>query len=82
VIRLAPNPSRCNTISDPDLASAVRKLTCRHYNRCLTDAFRQAWEGFSCEACLVDDNLSPEEQRLDFEGLAGLLAQISPANGR
>jgi hypothetical protein len=29
----------------------VRQLWCPSYSRCLDDAIRQGWEGFSCELC-------------------------------
>jgi hypothetical protein len=72
-----PNPVRSETISDWCKAGEVRRLTCRQYNACLTIALKQRWDGFACNRCSVDDCLSREEQRFEFDGLANVLANIS-----
>ena len=75
-------PKECSLIVSPDQSPAVRRLTCRRYNACLEVAVQRDWLGFSCSDCKVEDLMSREEQRLEIDGLAGLLSSMNLASRR
>jgi hypothetical protein len=77
-----PAPKECSVIVSPDHSPSVRKLTCRRYNSCLEVAVDRDWLGFSCEDCKVQDLMSREEERLEIDGLAGLLSSMNLASRR
>jgi hypothetical protein len=75
-----PSPKECSLIASPDHSPAVRRLTCRRYNACLEVAVERDWVGFSCEDCKVQDLMTREEERLEIDGLAGLLSSMNLAS--
>jgi hypothetical protein len=77
-----PTPKECSLIASPDQSPSVRRLTCRRYNACLEIAVERDWLGFSCEDCKVQDLMTREEERLEIDGLAGLLSSMNLASRR
>lgn len=67
-----PNPISM-TILTPEQAGVERRVLCRQYDECLDYADRLKFPGFSCAECSVQDEMTREEAREDFEGLARLL---------
>lgn len=45
------NPVPCHTISNPEAVPLYRRIWCRYYDRCLTIAAREGWQGFTCNEC-------------------------------
>lgn len=59
-------------IVSPEQAASIRRLDCRSYNSCLTDAAEAGWSGFSCRMCKAYEPLSSDDKRRDVDGIADM----------
>lgn len=60
---------------DPDQVTALRRLDCRSYDRCLDLADEQGWPGFHCNQCRGYEAPTADEQRHSYLGALRLLAE-------
>ena len=60
----APQPFSLISVEETD---AERRVWCRRYDRCLSHAAVQLWDGWTCAQCDVDDEMSLEEKKQAIE---------------
>lgn len=68
-------PERCHRAFTLEVAAKLRRLDCRHYNRCLDKAAAEKWNGFRCgEGCYKKP--SDMQTICDAAGLLKIAKQV------
>ena len=61
------NPHQRSEALREDEVAAHRRIYCRHYDRCIDLSEAKQWESFSCEECVIREELTIEERREEAE---------------
>lgn len=69
-------PFRAEQDHDEEHVASRRRLHCKRYDNCLSYAAEQAWPGFHCAACSVEEPDGREEWLRDLDGLARFLRAL------